>query len=209
MSEAIASAAAVNLFKFMRFSRDDLVNAALDLATASAAVSNYCDHVEHNERTETEDVREAGAVLRDTAVRLSRIGGLDPVELYARRLAIIEARHVLRTEDSFDGEAAAREVGDWRALQLVQAGHDRAYHADVVGLTKCDQLRHYALHVAKLAGATAQVARGELDRVDWLQRRVPDMLLFGLKLATVTSEALPVEEVEGRLPHSASHRIAV
>ena len=192
----------------MRFSRDDLVSAALDLATASSAVSNYCDHVEHNERTEIEDVREAGAVLRATAVRLSSIGGYDPVELYARRLAAIEARHVLHTEDSFDGEAAVREIADWRGLQLVQATHDRAYHADVIGLTKCDQLRHYALHVAKLAGATAQVARGELDRADWLQRRVPDMLLFGLKLATVTSEALPAEEVEVTLRHSASHRIA-
>jgi G3E family GTPase len=203
-----ASAVAANLPQIMRFSRDDLVKAALDLATASAAVSNYCDHVEHNERTEIEDVREAGAVLRDTAVRLSSIGGFDPVELYARRLAVIEARHVLHTEDSFDGEAAAREIGDWRGLQLVQAAHDRAYHADVIGLTKCDQLRHYALHVAKLAGATAQVSRGELDRADWLQRRVPDMLLFGLKLATVTSEALPVEEVEACLAPGPSHRVA-
>jgi G3E family GTPase len=194
-----ASAAAANLPQIMRFSQDDLVDAALDLATASAAVSNYCDHVEHNELTEVEDVREAGAVLRTTAVRLSSVGRYDPVELYARRLAVIEARHVLHTEDSFDGEAAALEIDDWRGLQLVQADHDRAYHADVIGLTKCDQLRHYALHVAKLAGATAQAARGELDRADWLQRRVPDMLLFGLKLATVTSESLPAEEVEGRL----------
>jgi hypothetical protein len=203
-----ASAAAANLPPIMRFSQDDLVGAALDLATASAAVSNYCDHVEHNELTEVEDVRKAGAVLRATAVRLSLAGGYDPVELYARRLAVIEARHVLHTEDSFDGEAAALEIDNWRGLQLVQADHDRAYHADVIGLTKCDQLRHYALHVAKLAGATAQAARGELDRADWLQRRVPDMLLFGLKLATVTSESLPAEEVEGRLCLRRPQRIA-
>lgn len=203
-----ASAAAAILPQIMRFSRDDLVNAALDLATASAAVSNYCDHVEHNEFTDIEDVRASGAALRATAVRLSSIGGYDPVELYARRLAVIEARHVLHTEDSFDGEAAALEIADWRGLQLVQADHDRAYHADVIGLTKCDQLRHYALHIAKLAGATAQAARGELDRADWLQRRVPDMLLFGLKLATVTSESLPAEEVEGRLCPGRPQRIA-
>jgi hypothetical protein len=203
-----ASAAAANLPPIMRFSQDDLVGAALDLATESAAVSNYCDHVEHNELTEVEDVRKAGAVLRATAVRLSSAGGYDPVELYARRLAVIEARHVLHTEDSFDGEAAALEIDDWRGLQLVQADHDRAYHADVIGLTKCDQLRHYALHVAKLAGATAQAARAELDRADWLQRRVPDMLLFGLKLATVTSESLPTEEVEGRLCLRRPQRIA-
>lgn len=190
------SGMAANLPLAMRFSRADLVDAALDLATASAAVSNYCDHVEHNERTEIEDVRGAGAVLRSAAVRLSSLGGSDPVQLYARRLAVIETRHVLHTEDSFDGEAAALKVADWRALQLVQATHDRAYHADVVGLTKCDQLRHYALHVAKLAGATAQVARGELPRTDWFERRVPDMLLFGLKLATVSSQRLPAEAVE-------------
>jgi hypothetical protein len=207
MSEVIASAAVANLPQIMRFSRDDLVSAALDLATASAAVSNYCDHVEHNEFTEIEDIRDAGAVLRTTAVRLSSIGGYDPVELYARRLAVIEARHVLHTPDSFDGKAAALEIADWRGLQIVQAAHDRAYHADVIGLTKCDQLRHYALHVAKLAGVTARVARGELDREDWLQRRVPDMLLFGLKLATVTSETLPVEEVGAGISLG-SHRIA-
>jgi len=205
---ADASAPAANLRPTMSFSRAHLVDAALDLATASAAVSNYCDHVEHNERADVEDVREAGAVLRATAVRLSRLGGYEPVELYARRLAMIEERNVLHSEDSFDGASAARGTGDLRQLQLVQAAHDRAYHADVVGLTKCDQLRHYALHVAKLAGATARVARGEIPREDWLERRVPDMLLFGLKLATVTSDALLAESVEEVLPLGASPRLA-
>jgi len=86
-------------------------------------------------------------------------------------------------------------VGEWRALQLVQDEHDQAYHFDVVGLTKSDQLRHYALHVAKLAGACADAARGDLGHEDFLARRVPDMLLFGVKLATVTSEKLPHESI--------------
>lgn len=180
----------------MSISRADLVKASLELATASGAVSNFCDHAEHNEPVEIGDVRAAAASLRETAVRLSCLADHDPVELYAARLAAIEERNVLHFDGALDGAAEAREAGNWRALQLVQAKHDHAYHADVVGLTKSEQLRHYALHVSKLAGATAQVANGELSRVDWLQRRVADMLLFGLKLSTVTSERLAEEPVE-------------
>jgi hypothetical protein len=60
----------------------------------------------------------------------------------------------------------------------------------VVGLTKSDQLRHYALHLAKLAAATAGIVRGEVEVEDWIARRLPDMFLFGLKLATVTGQKL-------------------
>lgn len=203
-----ASAPAVTLPPTMSFSRVELVDAALDLATASAAVSNYCDHVEHNERAAVGDVQEAGVVLRITGARLSRLGGYDPVDLYARRLSMIERRNVVHCEESFDGEAAARDAADWRTLQLVQIAHDHAYHADVIGLTKFDQLRHYALHVAKLAGETARVARGEAPQKDWLERRVPDMLLFGMKLATVTLQALPAEVVEDAHGLNASSRLA-
>jgi len=48
-----------------------------------------------------------------------------------------------------------------------------------------------ALHVAKVAGAAASVARGESPEGDFVSRRVPNMLLFGLKLSTVNSEKLP------------------
>lgn len=202
------SASDANLPINMSFSRADLVKAALDLATASAAVSNFCDHVEHNERAEIADVQTAAATLRETAVWLSRMGGRNPVELYADRLASIEARNVLHFEGALDSAAEARQAGDWRSLQIIQAEHDHAYHADVVGLTKSDQLRHYALHVAKLAGATAQVATGELSQADWLQRRVADMLLFGLKLSTVTSERLPATAVEPAQAPGAAPSIA-
>ena len=187
----------------MSFHRADLIEATLDLAIASAAVSNFCDHVEHNEPADLSDVRNAAAILRSTAVRLALKVGEDPVRLYADRLAMIEARNVLRCEELPDGYEAARETVDWRSLQLIQAAHDRAYHADVVGLTKSDQLRHYALHLSKLAGATARVARREVPHEDWLRRRVADMLLFGLKLSTVTSECLPETTVEtSSAPHT-------
>jgi hypothetical protein len=179
----------------MIFQRKDLIAALLDVAPASAAVANYCDHVEHNERVEIAWVRDAARILRQTSLWLCELAGVDPVELYADRLAVIEERNVHHSADSHDGAAAARRVCDWRALQLAQDGHDHAYHYDVVGLTKSEQLRHYALHVAKLAGACADAAQGRLDQDDFLSRRVADMLLFGVKLSTVTSEKLPSEPI--------------
>jgi hypothetical protein len=179
----------------MIFQRKDLIDALLAVAPASAAVANYCDHVEHNERVEIDWVRDAARTLRETALRLCELAGVDPVELYASRIAAIEERNVHHSEGSHDGAAAARPVVEWRALQLVQDEHDQAYHFDVVGLTKQEQLRHYALHVAKLAGACADAAQGDLDQNDFLRRRVADMLLFGIKLATVTSQKLPAEPI--------------
>lgn len=179
----------------MIFQQKDLIDALLELAPAAARVANYCDHVEHNEHVEIEWVRDAARTLRRTSLDLCVLAGVDPVDLYAERLGMIERRNVHHSEESLDGAAAARGVGEWRDLQLVQDEHDQAYHFDVVGLTKSEQLRHYALHVAKLAGACADAARGDLGHEDFLARRVADMLLFGVKLATVTSEKLPHEPI--------------
>jgi hypothetical protein len=44
------------------------------------------------------------------------------------------------------------------------------------------------------------VARGHGDLADWLHRRVPDMLLFGIKLATVSGEKLPDDDVPRHRP---------
>jgi hypothetical protein len=174
------------------------VDAALLLAVLAGDVANFCDHAEHNEPADVEHVRRAGDELRLLSVELSATSGRDAIELYADRIAQIEARNVLGHEEALDGADLARAAGTWRDLQLVQAAHDKSYHADVVGLSKAEQLRHYALHVAKLAGATAALARGAGDPTDWLVRRVPDMLLFGLKLATVTGLKLSDEP----LPHA-------
>jgi hypothetical protein len=103
---------------------------------------------------------------------------------------MIEERNVLCHTASYDGASAALATTTWRELQLVQAQHDRVYHPDVVGLPKAEQLRHFALHLAKLAGNTAALVRGTVDEQDWLTRRVPDMLLFGIKLATVSGQKL-------------------
>jgi hypothetical protein len=192
----------------MRLPRADLLEAMQDLAVAAAEVANYCDHAEHNESTEIADVRRAAKTLRSTAVGICLRAACEPTELYAERLAAIETKNVACTPESFNGAAAARAAGTLRDLQLVQLEHDRAYHADVVGLTKSDQLRHYALHLAKLAGATAAVARGDLSEQDWLKRRVPDMLLFSIKLATVTAECLPETALSELTVHKAPLRSA-
>lgn len=183
----------------MSLPRSDFLDSTLALAVASAAVANHCDHAEHNESAEVADVRRAALVFRENGVRLSLAAGRDPLELYATRLRAIEERNVHHSSDSYDGAAAARAATDWRSLQLVQDAHDKAYHPDVIGLKKSDQLLHYALHLAKLVGACSGVLREEVEEADLLARRIPDMLLFGVKLSTVTSEKLPHEPITARL----------
>jgi hypothetical protein len=181
--------------------RRDHEEFALRIAPAAAAVANYCDHVEHNEGAERAWVTDAGALLRSASVAFAAGAGADPIELFAERLGAIEARNVLYRPGGFDGHAAALQARTWRDLQLLQVEHDRAYHPDVIGLTKADQLRHYALHLAKIVGAFAEAA----DHEDLLRRRLPDALLFGLKLPTVMGARLP-DEVLPRLrdPYAAS-----
>src|SRR5207244_1518377 len=107
--------------------------------------------------------------------------GLDLFELYAERLGAIEARNVVARLGAYDGHAAALAATTWRQLQVVQIEHDRYYHADVAGLAKAEQLRHYALHLVKIVGAFACPA----DPDDVVSRRLADTLLFAIKLHTV------------------------
>lgn len=190
----------------MKLGQQVYVDAALKLAVVAGEVANYCDHVEHNELADLNAVRSAGTELRLLAVELSSRAGTDAVHLYAHRLRQIEERNVLMYENALDAAALASKATTWRELQLAQAAHDRTYHADVVGMSKSEQLRHYAFHLAKLAGTTAAVARGAVDSDEWLARRVPDMLLFGLKLATVTGITLDDEKVPAPKPAAAGNR---
>jgi hypothetical protein len=179
------------------------VDLALETARCSAAVANFCDHVEHNETADRAWVQDAGHELRAMACAIATHEHEDLRALYVARLRAIEQRNPLWDSSSIDGGALAEQANTWRALQLAQAEHDRRYHPDVVGLSKFDQLRHYALHVAKLAGAVADMAQGLADPSDFRARRLPDMLLFGIKLATVTGQRLPetglVEAVDERI----------
>jgi hypothetical protein len=182
----------------MMLTQEDLVEAALELSSIAGVVANVCDHVEHNEAADPMEVRVSGQRLRTVAVRLASGSGRSITLLYRERLRVIEARNVLHREGAFDGPAVVNETASWRELQLVQIEHDRFYHPDVVGLTKANQLRHYALHLAKLAAAAADTARELTPEEDLLTRRVPDMVLFGIKLATVTGEKLADESPHAR-----------
>jgi len=179
------------------------VDWALEMARCSAAIANFCDHIEHNETADRGWVRDSGHVLRAIACAIASHESEDLRALYVARLRAIEQRNPLWDSGAIDGGALAERADTWRALQLAQAEHDRRYHPDVVGLAKFDQLRHYGLHVAKLAGALAEMAQGLTDPEDFRARRLPDMLLFGIKLATVIGQRLPeaplVERVDERV----------
>jgi hypothetical protein len=164
---------------------------ALAAAPQSAAVANYCDHVEHNEAAAADWVVEASEELSRLAFEFATEAELDLIHLYAERLGAIEARNVLARPGGFDGHAAALAAETWRDLQLVQIEHDRYYHADVIGLAKAEQLRHYALHLAKIVGAFADAR----DTDALINRRLPDTLLFAIKLQTVMGKRLADESL--------------
>src|SRR5436305_1629973 len=121
----------------------------LELASCAAAVANYCDHVEHNEAVDRAWVLDSAHRLRALAWEIASQEDDDLRARYASRLRAIEQRNPLWEPGRLDGGALVEAARTWRELQLAQAEHDRYYHADVVGLAKLDQLRHYALHVAK------------------------------------------------------------
>jgi hypothetical protein len=179
----------------MQISHALLKDWALRLTLPAGEIANYCDHVEHNESADHSVIRSAGAELRDIALEIAEHVGSDPRTLYAERLAAIEQRNVLAQNGSYNGAKVARTARTWRELQLVQAEHDRVYHPDVVGMSKWDQLHHHTLHLVKLASATAAAATGSVPVEDWLARRVPDMLLFGVKLSTVSGEKLSDDQL--------------
>lgn len=164
------------------------------LAVASAAISSYCDHAEHVEVTDRSVIGSVGAELRALAVELAAANSIDVVDTYRRRLEAVERRHPLYPVGGF---AATDHIPDrdatWRLLQSVQWNHDHHYHPDVFGLSRYEQLRHYALHLAKLAGAAAEAANGNPKAL--FDARFPDLLLFGVKLATVVGDGLPEEPV--------------
>lgn len=173
---------------------------ALALAPHAASVANFCDHVEHNEPADRAWVLDAAEELRALSLSFSEKSALDLIALYAERLGAIEARNPLYRAGDFDGHASALEAKTWGDLQAVQGKHDRRYHADVVGLSKAEQLRHYALHLPKIVGAFANGS----NREELIYRRLPDTLLFSIKLQTVMGKRLP----EDPLPVTPSAKAA-
>jgi hypothetical protein len=174
------------------------------LAQVTASVALYCDRLEHADRADRGTVASAAATLLRSATRLAENADLDIVECYASRLEAIEAASVLETRCSIRGASRARTARTWRELQMVQVDHDRFFHPDVWGLARMDQIRHCVFHLAKITGALADVQSDLGAWTDFENRRLPDLLLFGLKFATVTGQRLP-DEV---LPAAESHDVS-
>jgi hypothetical protein len=164
---------------------------ALTVARCAGEVSNFCDHAVHNEFTDREWVLDSAHTLRGIACEIAAELDDDLLALYAARLTAIERRNPLWAMDAPHGAELASRAGTWRELQLVQAAHDHHYHPDVIGNSKLEQLHHYALHLGKLAGACAELAQTDDTLEDFRARRLPDLLLFGIKLSTALGQALP------------------
>jgi hypothetical protein len=176
-----------------------VLHAALELAVCAGEVGGFCvraEGAEPVEPVERERIVAVGSRMRRLAQDLADHAGLELFEAYARRLAAIEGRRDAGAAVAFDGAAAVRAARTWRELQLVQLKHDVTYHLEVAGRAPENQLRHYAFYLARLAGVLAHATRDEAGEAEVAERYLPDVLLFGLKLATVMGERLPEEPLE-------------
>jgi hypothetical protein len=166
------------------------------LVECSGVVAKYCDRAEHNESFDPHKIREVGQTLRTVAQDIATKLGLSLRSLYADRIGRIEAAHVLGESGSYDGAAAISTGQTWRSWQLAQADHDHVYHQDVAGLAKTNQLSHFGHHIAKLAWLMQQSLTDPGMRREFMVNRLPDIMIFGVKLATVTGQRLPEELIE-------------
>jgi hypothetical protein len=171
-------------------SGDQLNQCLRSIARAAGDLATYCDKVEHNEPTDTAVVLRSAERLRTVGEYLAVIAKVPLRDCYARRLHEFETGHVLASADAPSTWQAVVVAETARELQLAQQRHDRYYHPDIFGLSKQDQLRHYTMHVTKIIGSLAEVC-SEPDR--WREfeaERLPDLVLFGVKISTVAGEEL-------------------
>lgn len=176
-----------------------LILALREAAAISSSVATHCDRAAHNEDTASSTLSTAGARLRDLASFLARTLQVDLLEAYGRRLEAVEGRSPYEPllPKPPDRLTHART---WRDVQLVQLAHDRHYHPDVFGLSKSEQVVHITLHLCKLTGTLARLSDGDpSDLADFSRRRLPDLLLFGVKLSTLAGESLD-GPINGDLP---------
>jgi hypothetical protein len=154
-------------------------------AVAAGDVSLYCDRAEHAEPAPHEAVANAAALLRGGAVNFADAMRVDLFALYANRIRTVELRNPAHAINEFDGGEEARRASTWRRLQEIQVLHDREYHADIVGMPRIDQVRHCALHLAKLCGWYSRAVDDVHVRDELIEQRLPDTLIFSLKLDTL------------------------
>ena len=159
-------------------------------------LSTHCDHVEHNEPNNVNDINVAGQQLRDMAVELALRNNISLLELYANRIRAMEESSIMRHAplyrgaSSFLGAETIVTASTWHDLQIGQLQHDKQFHPDVFGMPKYQQLRHYVLHIAKLPDYLSKAIM-ENDMAKFCQERLADVIVFGVKLATLRGEELP------------------
>ena len=174
-----------------------------EIAAWNARIGRYCDHAEHNEAVELAWILDSGAGFRDLAVDLATELGIDLREAWAQRLERIEHRPLAALLGDFDGPKEAGQTLTWADVQRVQDQHDRTFHSDVFGMSRTSQLRHFAFHCMKLGELPAMAASGMEVGHKELRPWLADVLIFGVKLATVMGVALPSEPVSGFTGRSA------
>ena len=190
MSPRVVSAVTSTVdLEFLEESQRAVTRAAADLA-------GFCEHVEHNEPNSVESAANAGDRLREIASQLSVHCRVSLVARYAARIRAVEEKSLLRHATLFEDEMslvgadALTLATTWDELQIGQIIHDRQFHPDVFGMPKIDQIRHYTLHVTKLAGLFVDA----IDNNNWdafQQDRLADIAIFGVKIATVCNVKLP------------------
>jgi hypothetical protein len=160
------------------------------LIRTAGELARHCDRAEHNEQVDRTTLVDAGAQLRAMAWRLAGEYKIPLQQRYADRLDMVESRHPLSGGGSFDGGDAIRISKTLLEMQRAQIRHDAVYHADVTGLPKYAQLRHFTLHLTKLSMLLLDAIDGRA-RDEFLNERIADLFIFGIKLATVANERLP------------------
>ena len=175
-------------------SQRSLIRAAADLA-------GFCEHVEHNEPNSIDDAVHAGERLRKIAAELSARSRISLAATYAARIRAVEEKSLLRHLSvrggamDLRGADALDSATTWEELQIGQIIHDQQFHPDVFGLPKVDQIRHYTLHVTKLAGLFLE----SIENDGWTafrSERLADIAIFGVKIATVCNIELLADAVD-------------
>ncbi len=76
-----------------------------------------------------------------------------------------------------------------RELQEFQRSHDEKFHADVMSFDRAKQIEHSTFHLAKLAGLFGtyceKMHHEEEFDIGLLRTRIPDILVFALKLGNL------------------------
>jgi hypothetical protein len=178
---------------------DDQTEIVRTLVTATGRLAQFCDRAEHNEAADRAVIIDVSASLRSLAARVLRRHQVSTIAAYADRLASIELRHPIAGSGAFDAADQVPLAKTWRDLQRCQAQHDGTYHPDVNGLSKLDQLRHYTQHLGKLAWYFQDNVADTGIGTDATTTRVTDILVFGVKLATVCGYLLPEEPIDAAI----------